>query len=168
MEIKKLRLDRGLTQREVAQRTGMTTHAVLRYEQGLYEHLSPNLTAYYATLIVGATPEMIQRTYTQDRILKQQYANEHFNSLPPLSIRAGEHPFLTFRKYITQRAVGKDSRMAFCILLALNPAVVYTYDMGKQPTMPSLIREGLLNAGVGEAYLQGLMQLGEIWYERNG
>lgn len=58
--------------------------------------------------------------------------------------------------------------MAFCILLALNPAVVYTYDMGKQPTMPHLIREGLLNAGVGEAYLQGLMQLGEIWYERNG
>lgn len=168
MEIKKLRLDRGLTQREVAQHTGMTTHAVLRYEQGLYEHLSPALADYYATLIVGATPEMIQRTYTTDRILTQQYASEHFNSLPPLTIRAGEHPFLTFRKYITTRAVGKDSRMAFCILLALNPAVVYTYDMGKQPTMPSLIREGLAGAGVGEAYLQGLMQLGEIWYERNG
>ena len=166
--IKTLRLTRGLTQREVAQHTGMTTHAVLRYEQGLYEHLSPALTNYYATLIADATPEMIQRTYTQDRILKQQYAREYFQSLPPLSIRAGEHPFLTFRKYITTRAVGKDSRMAFCILLALNPAVVYTYDMGKQPTMPALIKQGLLHAGVGEAYLQGLMQLGEIWYERNG
>lgn len=167
MEIKKLRLDRGLTQREVANATGMTTHAVLRYEQGLYEHLSPALANYYAEL-TDDSPENIQLAYLADRHFTQFNASEHFNSLPPLSIRAGEHPFLTFRKYVTQRAVGKDSRMAFCILLALNPAVVYTYDMGKQPTMPHLIREGLLNAGVGEAYLQGLMQLGEIWYERNG
>lgn len=167
MEIKKLRLDRGLTQREVAQHTGMTTHAVLRYEQGLYEHLSPALANYYAEL-TDDSPENIQLAYLADRHCTQFNASEAFNSLPPLSIRAGGHPFLTFRRYITQRAVGKDSRMAFCILLALNPAVVYTYDMGKQPTMPALIKQGLLNAGVGEAYLQGLMQLGEIWYERNG
>ena len=165
--MKTIRLNAGKTQREVANETNMTTHAVLRYEQHLYESLSPNLATYYANL-ADTIPVLIQSQYHQERLAIQSDASEYFNSLPPLSIRAGEHPFLTFRKYITTRAVGKDSRMAFCILLALNPAVVYTYDMGKQPTMPSLIREGLLNAGVGEAYLQGLMQLGEIWYERNG
>lgn len=166
--MKTIRLNAGKTQREVANETNMTTHAVLRYEQHLYEHLSPNLAKYYASLVPGLNAQRVQEQYTAARLQIQFNAAEHFNSLPPLTIRAGEHPFLTFRKYITTRAVGKDSRMAFCILLALNPAVVYTYDMGKQPTMPSLIREGLLNAGVGEAYLQGLMQLGEIWYERNG
>ena len=168
--MKTIRLNAGKTQREVASETNMTTHAVLRYEQHLYEHLSPNLAKYYASLSPDprTNAQRIQEQYTAARLQIQFNAAEYFQSLPPLSIRAGEHPFLTFRKYITTRAVGKDSRMAFCILLALNPAVVYTYDMGKQPTMPSLIREGLLNAGVGEAYLQGLMQLGEIWYERNG
>lgn len=167
MYIKKLRLNAGKTQREVALATGMTTHAVLRYEQGLYEHLSPSLITYYAELAQDY-PENIQIGYLNDRHLIQRNAAEYFTSLPPLTLRGTEHPFLSFRKHVTQRAVGKESRMSFCILLALNPAVVYTYDMGKQPTMPALIHQGLLYAGIGEVYLQGLMQLGEIWHERNG
>lgn len=170
MEIKRIRTNAGITQKEVARVTGMTSQAVLRYEQGLYEELSPKLLEYYGDISSDDSPnryENIAAQYQMDRMKIQRDASHAFNSLPPLRMVVGEHPFCTFRKAITSRAVGKDSRMAFCILLALNPAVVYTYDTGKQPTMPSLISQGLRNAGLNGDYLTGLEELGAIYYERS-
>ena len=157
--IKKLRQEQNLTQKALAEQAGISPTAVLRYEQGLYQEISPKITK-------ALEDETLPLRYRLWRLKHQQDAERYFKELPQLTIKPGEHPFETFRKTITTRAVGKDSRVSFCILLAIHPSVVAEYEKGKQMHMPGLIREALNTAGVPGLYLNSLDQFGAIYHDR--
>lgn len=164
--IKRVRLERSITQREVADRADMSAQAVMRYEQGLYENLSDKLL-----IVIGNIADMacddIQAEYNTFRNWKQVSAGQYLQSPPPLYFTNTLHPFKNFRQRLTSGAVGNESRMAFCQLLAVHPATVAEYDEGKVKAMPALIERALLNAGLDQEYLRSLQELGEIWYERH-
>lgn len=164
--IKRARLSRSITQREVARLADMSPQAVMRYEQGLYENLSMKLLNAISELI-DIPRVVIETDYDSYRDWKQKAAGQYLQQPPPLYFNEALHPFKNFRQRLTSGAVGNESRMAFCILLAVHPATVAEYDEGKVKSMPALIERALKNAGLSDEYLKSLQELGEIWYERH-
>lgn len=163
--IRSLRRSFNLTQRSLAEQAGISPTAVLRYEQGLYEEVSGKIV----TALAEHDPieaARIPSKYRSWRNAHQVAAHKFFEPLPALAVLSDEHPFVTFRRSITTRAVGKDSRISFCILLAIHPSVVLDYEAGKQEHMPNLIQQALINAGVTSMYVNSLDQLGGVYYDR--
>lgn len=162
--IKELRKKHNLTQRALAEQAGISPTALLRYEQGLYEEISEKIVdALYGIDDDAALLRVQYRWWRQDHQLE---AAKYFKPLPHLVVIGDEHPFVTFRRSITTRAVGKDSRISFCILLAIHPSVVLDYEASKQEHMPNLIQVALTAAGVPEHYINSLDQLGGVYYDR--
>lgn len=163
VSIRDFRLKLGLTQKELGYRADMTSQAVMRYEQHLYESLSDSLAEALAT--AGDCPVgEVHRLYNERREEIQIEAN--LNSTPPLVLEVGTHPFETFRVGLMRDRGLKESRIAFCILLALHPSVVADYDSGRMKKMPALIRRGLLTGGMPLDKIDLLDTFGEIAYER--
>lgn len=166
--IKQFRTERGMTQQELAEKAGMSAQAVLRYEQGLYEHLSAKL----AQAILGEqswdidTEGKLYADYAIFRMETQRAAHKYLYPRVVLIIDEKKHPFKIFRETITLRAVGRESQVAFCILLAIHPAVVADYSNGKMRTMPAMIKDALTIAGIDDDYLKSLEMFGETWYDR--
>ena len=162
--IKTFRQLHNLTQRSLAEQAGMSPTAVLRYEQGLYQELSEKISGVFTSLDEEAAN--LPEAYRTWRKAHQLEAKRYINPLPNLMVISGEHPFTTWRRTVTTRAVGKDSRVSFCILLAIHPGVVLEYEKGKQRHMPHLIKEALINAGASETYVKSLDDLGAIYHDR--
>lgn len=163
--IKELRQEFGLTQRALAEKAQISPTAVLRYEQGLYEAPSEKIMDVFEEYQPD-TSVWLSYHYTNWRHIQQGNAGKYFTELPSLGNFEGEHPFATFRRRITTRAVGKDSRISFCILLAIHPAVVLEYEKCRSRRLPNLIREALVRAYVPEDYINDLASLGEIYHDR--
>lgn len=164
--IKTTRLQRGITQREVAKLAGMSPQGVMRYEQGLYENLSVKLRDAIVEL-TDWPPYKVDQLYHAFRVDTQIKAQEYLADPPPIHFTETRPPFLNFREGLTSGAVGTKSRMAFCIMLAVHPATVQQYDEGKVKYMPALIKRALINGGLNGDYLKSLCEVGEIWYERH-
>lgn len=164
--IKRVRTNHNMTQRSLAEQAGISPTAVLRYEQGLYEKLSDKINNVLKELDDTQMSKMLPELYVLWREDVQLHAKPYFIPLPNLAVNLNEHPFTTFRRTVTTRAVGKDSRISFCILLAIHPSVVLDYEAGKQEHMPNLIKEALLVAGVPAEYIHSLDQLGGVYYDR--
>lgn len=161
---KSLRTERGITQHELAMRAGVSTQAVMRYEQGLYEGLSYSIARNLA--IMTDTPvDEVYKTY--DLARNEQQLNADLTKVPPIRLLGDKHPFETFREDVMKSKGKNPSRIAFCILLAIHPATVAEYDSGRVKHMPALIERALDNAGLDSEYLDTLKTLGEIWYERH-
>lgn len=165
--IKQARQARGLSQKDLAEHLGVSPHALLRYEQGLYEEISPHILNYVSGL-ADLPIARIKNDYRIFRLETQQRAKSLFYPLPVVRITPEEHPFTYFRRECMERRTGKDSRIGFCILLAMNPAVVLNYDKGKQGPMPALIKQALKNAEVYDNYIELLDTYGQLWHERYG
>lgn len=166
--IRSARLARGMTQKGLAKLADVTPHALLRYEQGLYEEISPNIINTITLIDEELTPQNLNQQYQAFRLEKQQAACRHLYPLPVVEANESEHPFKQFEDAVMTRMTGKPSRIGFCILLAINPAVVLNYDKGKQGPMPSLIRSALHNAGVYDSYIGVLDIYGQRWFENFG
>lgn len=165
--IKEARLAKGLTQKALAQAAYMSPHALMRYEQGLFDHVSPNLLEAMQNEL-GVIPEGIEKDYAAFRLAVQRDAHQYMEHPPRIHLDPSQHPFRAFREAVTMTAVGSKASIRFCILLALNHATVLNYDAGKQRTMPNAIREALVNAGLDANYLAMLETYCEIWHERYG
>lgn len=154
----------GLTQTEVAELAGIGKNAVMRYEQGLY--VEPSMKIINVLAAYGTPQSDLVEDYKDWRDYHQKSARRYINPLPNLEVKPNEHPFTTWRKTVTRRAVGKESAMSFCILLAVHNAVVLNYEKAGHKHIPNLLWNALANAGVSEPYLQNLDDLGAIYYER--
>jgi transcriptional regulator with XRE-family HTH domain len=163
--IKQLRESHNITQQQLATEASTSTLAVLRYEQGLYDEPSQKIVTALAVL-TDTPPTTLTQAYHEWRRDLRQENSIYFENPPPLSVRPDEHPFVTFRKTITTRAVGKDSRMAFCILLAIHPSKVSEYEKGMQAHIPRLILDSLIDVGLKPYYIEGLDQLGVVYHDR--
>lgn len=135
----------------------MSSLAVMRYEQGLYLNPSKKLIDYL-NVSVGA--------YQNWRTMHQESARIWFKPYPNLSLAFNQHPFVNLRQTISQRAVGSNSQMSFCVLLALHPSTVAEYEKGHLVKLPSAIRVALYNAGVSESQINDLDELGRWYNER--
>lgn len=144
----------GITQQQLADYAGISAQAVLRYEQGLYEEPSDKLVSALVSLtqqtevveeVVESSSQIIKE-YHEFRVDTQYAARRYFsmayitNSVP-LTATNG-HPFKTWRTNL----LNSTSRMKFCKLLAINPAVVLEYERGSRAHMPPMIRTALTNA----------------------
>ncbi len=162
--IKEVRTRHGISQRQVAHLSGMSAQAVMRYEQALYENLSMKLATAVGELD-DLSPSVVCSDYSYYREEVQVSAN--LTECPPIRFIAGEHPFLTFRTEVLRSKGLNESRMAFCILLAIHPATVLEYDSGRTRTMPALIERALVTAGMDTEVIETLKTFGELWYERH-
>jgi DNA-binding XRE family transcriptional regulator len=165
--LKQARLASGLTQKNLAIETGMTPHAILRYEQGLYDALSPKLSLY-ASQHLQILPSEVEQSYHEFQLERRRQSAQYFIPFPHLTLHPHEPPFIYFRNSITTRAVGKKTRIGFCILLAMNPAVVLQYERGLARHLPLLVSGALKDAGVSDGHIKDLDSYGEIWSERYG
>lgn len=175
--IKQFRLQLGMTQTDLADLAGISQQGVLRYEQSLYEEPSSKLVTALAEAMdyAGITPEydpsdpmtghtrnLLIGLYKTNRLEIQREAARYFSKYYPVMSHGMEHPFITWRTHI----LGTSSRMKFCILLAVHPAVVAEYEKGKRPYMPALLKDALVAAGVGNELLGELDHAGSIYYDR--
>lgn len=165
--LKETRLLAGKTQKQIAHETNMTPHAVLRYEQGLYDALSPKLSLYCSEHL-ELLPSEVEIQYHEFQLERRRLSGPYFTPWPTLVMSPHEHPFVYFRNVVTLRAVGKKTRIGFCILLALNPAVVLQYEKGRSAHLPLLMSGGLRDAGITAEKIKDLDSYGEIWHERHG
>ena len=165
--LKETRLHTGLTQKNLATNLGMTPHAILRYEQGLYEDLSPTLADYTAQ-VLELTPEATAQAYHDFQMARRQESAQYFEPWPRLVMDPRVHPFVLFRNDITMRAVGKKTRVGFCILLAMNPAVLIQYENGVKRNLTPVMGRALKQAFVSAQHLEDLDSYGEIWCDRHG
>jgi len=165
--LKEMRLHSKMTQKFLADITNMTPHAILRYEQGLYEDLSPKLSLFLSEQL-DVLPSEIEKQYHDFQRERRQASAQYLSPFPALVMNAHEHPFIYFRNVVTMRAVGKKTRVGFCILLAMNPAVVIQYENGTKLNLTSVMRDALKDAGVSFQHLEDLDSYGEIWMERYG
>ena len=165
--LKQTRLSAGMTQKAIASATDMSPHAILRYEQGLYDQLSPKLSLFCSQHL-DILPSEVELRYANFQLEKRRQAAQYFMPPPQLVMSHLEHPFVFFRNVITTRAVGKKTRIGFCVLLAMNPAVVLQYEKGQSPKMPHLIVGCLNDALVPGGLINDLSSYGEIWSERYG
>lgn len=180
--VRLIRERNGYTQAEVANLAGITPQSVLRYEQGVYDNLSPNLSELLVSLIIsdpspefwrlrlGTDPtefltsdrstlaEALSNGYTAYRRATQRQAAYLFDGAHPGLIGSGihHHPFIEFRT----RVLKSGSRMLFCKTLAINPAVVAEYEKGRRAAMPPMITLALFNAGVSATLLTALKEAG--------
>lgn len=162
--LRSLRTSHGLTQHYIAEKAGVSALAVLRYEQGLYDSPSPKLIDALSEYYPLGRQDLID-AYQAWRIMKQEDSRDCFKPWPQVLI-GNEHPFATFRKVITQRAVGKSSKMSFCVLLAIHPATLYSYEHSRLTHIPSVIKSALHNAGVTGEHISELDHLGVVYNER--
>src|SRR6478735_12682537 len=132
--LKETRLHAGMTQKYLATQTGMTPHAILRYEQGLYEDLSPKLSLFISEHL-DMLPSQVEKQYHDFQKQRRTLTSQFLTPFPHLVMNAHQHPFVYFRNDITMRAVGKKTRVGFCILLAMNPAVVIQYENGTKKNL---------------------------------
>ena len=172
--LKKWRTRLQLSQRELAFKADVTPQAILKYEQGLYQDPSPNITKAIMQAAVEkgfyVDYEKLIRDYRDWRIVHQVAQRWIFDRVITLPIKPNEHPFITFRErlYNPQRVTNKGySIQGFSVLLALHPATVSYYNAGRCREMPKVIHDGLIRAGLREGLVEELDSLGGIYFDQN-
>ncbi len=145
-----------------------------RLEQGLYEALPDVIVEDIARLIsetagsdwpLGTIENDIIRAYDQFRSLVQlrnSYLSNPTTCPEPTLGNYDYHPFALWRT----KLIKSNSRMEFCKLLAINPAVVVEYESGRRSSMPPHIRSSLSNAGFNSQMLNFLDEYGSIWHDQ--
>ena len=155
----------ALTQAQLGYAANISAQAVLRYEQLLYEHISEKIVNALVDNY-GLDGNELRSGYQQDRVEQRNLASTLVQPLPPITVSESEHPFVTWREKVGKTAVGNDSRVSFCILLAVHPGSVAAYEKGAIRSMPRSIKSALEQVIRDDEYVQKLEQFGEYWYDR--
>jgi DNA-binding XRE family transcriptional regulator len=164
--LKEFRLILGLTQQELANLAHVTRHAVLRTEQGVYA--LPSLTIMSSLLTtaqrLGHFPLQYSHTgtavgdsrtmeavYTTWVTAKRRRAGLAISGMEPpvplVSPAISADGFLSWRVNHLRIA----SRMEFCRLLCVHPAVVEKFEKRRQPHLPEQLHTALQEAGLLDA-----------------
>ena len=129
-----MRRDVNLTQQEVGNRLGIDRLSIIRYEQGMFGHLSDELVDSLSQLYRVDQDLLIMeyRGYQREQRLRfaAQYSN--FNWLQ--TYKGRKHPLIYYREYY------KLSRNGLCKGLCLDYGPVSNYEMNKQRAIPESIK----------------------------
>lgn len=143
--LRSLRRRQGWTQRELAEFSGVTRHAVLRTEQGVYALPPPAILSAISQRLPDSSVPYLEEAYrrwqTQQRILVRAHL---FSDAPGIPREATSSEFLNYRIF----TLGLTSRMEFCRLFCVHPAVVEKYEKRQQLSMPDQLQQALSEAGL--------------------
>lgn len=169
--LKEARLDRNLTQAQLAKLAGMSSNAVVKYEHGLYSLPSDNiihaLWEWDRNKLKTGIPYQefwasLCEKYQAWRVHKKTHANSTLTSrgftIPP---NTTAHPLTIWRI-----CLGLNSQMEFCKLLAIHPSIMSQYESGKTRSMPTELHDSLTMASVGSDFIDYLDTRGEEYHDR--
>lgn len=165
--LKNARLQLNLTQRELAVKVGITPNAVIKYEHGLYPEPSDKIINALSAAIDGGPSyaialRMSYMNWRYDRIVAAIPFFKRYLDTSSVAPSGGENPFISWRV----RHLHISSRMEFCKLLVLHPAIVQKYEEGQMRQMPEVIWSTLKAVGLPVGSLSYLNSLGESYYDR--
>lgn len=166
--LKRARLDLNLTQHQLAKQADVTVNALIKYEQGLYPE--PSAKIINALFELGYDPyigvDELVRNYSFWRFQKVEAAKfvlRPHRNITGLKPSGGVNPFVCWRVH----HLHLSSRLEFCKLLVLHPAVVQKYEEGQMRDLPKSIRETLTTVGIHTDSIDYLELLGRAYYDRN-
>jgi len=165
--LKEARLSLNLTQSELASQANITPNALIKYEQGLYPEPSPKILTALTTALDQDSdyPGVLTKAYynwRMDKLLDARVVFRHNHVVRGLHPTGGISPFVCWRLY----HLHISSRLEFCKLLVLHPAVVQKYEEGQMRTMPVSLYETLVLVGIEKDSVDYLKLLGERHYDR--
>jgi transcriptional regulator with XRE-family HTH domain len=143
--LKTIRTNAGISQIGMAHRLGVSRQYVTRIEQGLYAHLPDEVLTEYATL--GDRPvAVLQEQYEEVIWAKRE-------SLVPTCRAVNWSRFLEALPEnngleLLRETLGFNSRISFCIKLAVHPSTVLLFETDRTKKLPTDVVEALLTAGV--------------------
>lgn len=142
--LKALRLQAGWTQIDLADMAGITRHAVLRTEQGVYALPPPSILSVFTSRLPHLNTLALEESYRIWQTKARRRAGLLFPDAPLVSPDATGRQFLNWRTF----SLGITSRMELCRLLCVHPAVVEKYEKGQQHSMPDQLFQALRESGL--------------------
>jgi DNA-binding XRE family transcriptional regulator len=144
----KMRRDVNLTQARVATELNIDRLSVIRYEQGMFGHLSDELVDSLATLY-RTDPDLLVLEYRGYQRLKRLEFKERYLSWRYLSGYMGlPHPLIYYRD------ANDLSRNGLCKGLCLDYGPVSNYEANKQRSIPEIIKIASDDMGWDWTYLE--------------
>lgn len=166
--LKKARLDLNLTQQALAKQADISVNALIKYEQGLYPE--PSAKIINALFELGYDPytgvDELVRNYSYwryNKVLAARVTLHSHRNIIGLKPSGGVNPFVCWRVH----HLHLPSRLEFCKLLVLHPAVVQKYEEGQMRDLPKSIRQTLTQVGIYADSIDYLELLGRAYYDRN-
>ena len=144
---RRLRLREGLSQQELAKRAGLSKHAVLRSEQGMYDKPLPNLVAYF-TENFNVSAHQITTEYSEFQIATREKNTRLLGDISDLldSKPTHSHP-LTYLRRIQGLNLTELAKQ-----LCISQSVVDTFEKKpvNQHTVPTQLVVALQDADYTE------------------
>jgi transcriptional regulator with XRE-family HTH domain len=149
--LKDIREGARVSQNRIARKLNIGTQHVMRIEQGLYDHISPEAAKAYAELsfiqadelspLARLSPSEVMDLYREDisnrrEQLAQRYTDTDWNGFTSSSL-SDLRDFLGF-----------DSRISFCKALSVHPAAVINFESGRAKRLPTDLLLALNAIGV--------------------
>lgn len=170
--LKLARLERNLTQKQLANLAGISQNAVVKYEHGLYQHPSDNIISAFFHYDLRHNKEKVFSNFRQELTLAYQVwrvkqirqarhylQKARYYGTTPRPV--GLHPFADWRiNYLTI-----DSQMELCKLLVLHPSILSQYEAGRTRSMPSEIKFALAHCDLPDITIEALEIEGEVFHD---
>ncbi|SRR5881394_1830392 len=153
--ITRYRKDAGLTEQELADKSGVTRNYIVKLEQTVYRSPSEKVTNYLAEATYGSTSEIVTE-YDEDFRRKQ----DHMDALEPpdwdliksslsvlLNQKPETHPFVLLRQLLSDHYLMPGSQIKWATTFNIHPAELSKYELGKTINMPSSVVRSLVRLG---------------------
>jgi hypothetical protein len=130
-----MRRDVNLTQVEVANIIGVERLSIIRYEQGMFGHLSDEIVDQLGLLYRVDQDLLVMEYRGYQRLKRIQFKEDHRSWREVLTGYGGlKHPLIAYRDTYNL------SRNALCKALCLDYGPISAYEANKQRTIPEIIR----------------------------
>lgn len=131
----KMRRNVNLTQAEVGMRLGVERLSIIRYEQGMFGHLSDPLLESLSRIYGVDKALLIQEYRGFQRVTRQEFKVKHRSWAVVLNEYQGlKHPLIHYRTYY------ELSRNGLCKALCLDYGPVAAYERNKQRSIPETLK----------------------------
>lgn len=143
-----MRLETGWTQAELGEIAGVTRHAVIRTEQGVYALPPPAILSVFLRRFPGESILTLETVYVAwVEETRRHNASKYLNREPPVTLVSGDMAGVDFLLW-RLNTMRITSRMEFCRLFCVHPAVVEKYEKGQQKHMPDQLQHALYDVGL--------------------
>lgn len=129
---------------DLAEFAGVTRHAVLRTEQGVYSLPPPAILSVFSQRLPGTSIPYLEEEYRRWQSIARRRAGIQYPDVPLVFRDSTGQQFLNWRLF----SLGMTSRMEFCRVFCVHPAVVEKYEKGQQHQMPDQLEQALREAGL--------------------
>lgn len=145
----KMRRDVNLTQANVGAALGIDRLSVIRYEQGMFGHLSDDLVDALCSLYKVDADLLVMEYRGYQRETRQSFKENHEPFTVLKNYVGKEHPLVHYRWFYS------ISRNQLCRGLCLDYGPVSNYESNTQRSVPEAIKIASEDMGWDWTYLEG-------------